>query len=85
MLFAEGYPAQVQMRSDFIDLAETSGDSRSRVVKYLEWSANTPPGTKVQLRSRSGNSLREIYTFYDRKGDAITESKWNSGTAFALC
>ena len=78
MLFAEGYPAQVQMRSDFIDLAETSGDSRSRVVKYLEWSANTPPGTKVQLRSRSGNSLREIYTFYDRKGDAITESKWNS-------
>ncbi|MEE3232961.1 MAG: discoidin domain-containing protein [Candidatus Latescibacterota bacterium] len=78
MLFAEGYPAQVQMRSDFIDLAATNGDGRPRVIKQLEWSAHTPPGTKIQLRSRSGKSLRKVYTFYDRKGDAITEKKWNS-------
>ena len=78
MLFSQGHPAQVEMRSDFIDLAETAGDGRPRVIEQLTWEAETPPGTKIQLRSRSGNALREVYTFYDRKGDIVSETVWNS-------
>lgn len=78
MLFSQGHPAKVEMRSDFIDLAIAAGDGRPRVIERLVWEAETPPGTKIQLRSRSGNTLREVYTFYDRKGDAVSEENWKS-------
>ncbi len=78
MLFSPGYPAQVTLRSDFIDLATTSGDGRPKVIRHLSWRADLPTGTRLQLRSRSGNQLQNVYTFYDRKGEAVTEEKWLS-------
>ena len=78
MLFSAGHPAQVNMRSDFIDLASQAGNGRPQVIERLTWEADLPPQTKIQLRSRSGNALRELYTFFDRKGDIVTEEKWNS-------
>ena len=78
MLFSSGHPAQVNMRSDFIDLASQAGNGRPQVIERLTWEAELPSQTKIQLRSRSGNALRELYTFFDRKGDIITEEKWNS-------
>ena len=76
MLFSPGYPAQVVLRSGFIDLGEVIGDGRSKTIKNLSWDAELPPNTRMQMRSRSGNSLKEEYTFYDKKGDVITEEKW---------
>lgn len=81
MLFSPGHPAQVTLLSDFIDLAAVSGDGRPRVIKSLTWDAELPSGTRLQLRSRSGNALQEEYTFFDRKGEAITQDKWNSSPA----
>ena len=78
MLFSEGHPAKVDMRSDFIDLAARAGDGRPRVIERLKWEAEVPTRTKIQLRSRSGNALQEVYTFFDKKGDAVTEEKYNS-------
>jgi hypothetical protein len=78
MLFAEGHPAQVDLRSDFIDLAAEAGDGRPKVIKELAWEAELPPRTRIQLRSRAGNALQEVYIFRDRKGDIVTEEKWNS-------
>ena len=78
MLFSPGYPARVEMRSGFVDLATEAGDGRPQVIERLTWEAELPPQTKIQLRSRSGNALRELYTFSDRKGDIVTEEKWNS-------
>ena len=78
MLFSAGHPAQVNMRSDFIDLAARAGSDRPQVIERLTWEAKLPPRTKIQLRSRSGNALQELYTFFDRKGDIVTEEKWNS-------
>ncbi len=78
MLFSDGYPAQVDMRSDFIDLAAVSGDGRPRVIKALHWDAELPEGTRLQLRSRSGNALESVYAFYDRKGEVITQQSWQS-------
>ena len=78
MLFSAGYPARVEMRSDFVNLAAAAGDGRPKVIERLVWDADLPPQTRIQLRSRSGNALQEVYTFSDRKGDVVTEEKWNS-------
>ncbi len=78
MLFSPGYPAEVTMRSDFIDLGTERGDGYPKVIKSLHWDADIPPGTQLQLRSRSGNQLRQLLTFYDKKHDEVTETKYNS-------
>ncbi len=78
MLFSPGHPAEVIMRSNFVDLGEEAGDGRPKVIKSLNWDANLPPGTRLQLRSRSGNTLGNVYDFYDKKGDIVTEEKYKS-------
>jgi len=78
MLFSPGHPAELIMHSSFIDLGEEAGDGRPKVIKSLYWDADLPPGASLQLRSRSGNTLGNVYDFYDKKGDLITEEKYNS-------
>ena len=78
MLFSPGYPAQVSLRSGFIDLGQIADDERPKVIKALHWNADLPPATRMQLRSRSGNALAPVYTFHNKIGEAITEEKWNS-------
>jgi len=78
MLFSPGHPAEVVLRSPFIDLGTEVGDGRPKVIKGLHWDADLPLGAKLQLRSRSGNTLDPLYTFYDRKGDEVTEDRWKS-------
>ena len=78
MLFSPGYPAQVVLRSGFIDLGQLAGDDRPKAIKGLRWEATTPDQTRLQVRSRSGSTLQEIYTFYDKKGEQVTETRYKS-------
>lgn len=78
MLFSDGYPAQVSLRSPYLDLGTLAGDQRPKVIRALDWQADLSPATEVRLRSRSGNTLEEVYTFYDKKGEQVTEARWNS-------
>jgi len=78
MLFSPGYPARVLLTSNFIDLGQEAGDGRPKVIKELHWDADLPAGTRLQLRSRAGNDLAPVYTFYDKKGAQVSEAKWNS-------
>ena len=78
MLFSPGYPAQVVLRSGFIDLGQLAGDDRPKAIKRLRWEATRPEATRLQVRSRSGNTLQERYTFYDKKGDEVTETRYKS-------
>ncbi len=77
-LFSPGYPAQVELQSAFINLGEEAGDGRPKVIKSLHWDADLPPGTRMQLRSRSGNALAPVFTFRNKLGEEITEEKWTS-------
>jgi hypothetical protein len=81
MLFTDGFPAEVVVKSDFIDLGQISGDGRPKVIKSVNWEAQLPPDTKMQLRSRSGNTLGANLTFFDRAGNPITEARWSSAPA----
>ena len=50
MIYGRGFPREVRFGSGLIDL----GDDKN--VTALRWDADTPPGTAVEIRSRSGNS-----------------------------
>ena len=78
MLFSPGHPAEVVMRSDFIDLGTAAGDGRPKVISNLSWDADIPPGARLQVRSRSGNTQGEVYAFHDKIGESVTEEKWLS-------
>ena len=78
MLFSPGYPAQVVLLSGFIDLGQLAGDGRAKAIKRLRWEATMPDQTRLQVRSRSGNTLQEFYTFYDKKGEEVTETRYGS-------
>ena len=78
MLFSPGHPAEVVMHSDFIDLGTAAGDGRAKVISHLSWDADIPPGTRLQVRSRSGNTQGEVYAFHNKIGEPVTEEKWLS-------
>ena len=78
MLFSPGYPAQVVLLSGFIDLGQLAGDDRPKAINRLRWEATTPDQTRLQVRSRAGNTLQELYAFYDKKGDEVTETRYGS-------
>ena len=70
-LFGEGFLPEVQLESDLIRL----GGSRNLVS--LEWDAHTPPGTEVQLQTRTGDTLGEIVYYFKKDGTEISETAYN--------
>ena len=70
-IFGEGFPSEVDFRSPLIDLG--SGKN----LNSVEWSGDEPPGTRIELRTRTGNEVLETYTFRDKNGKEVTERKYN--------
>ena len=42
----------------------------------IEWEADTPPGTSVQIQTRTGNEVSEAYRYYDSGGVEVSEGKY---------
>ena len=57
-------------RSPLIDLR---GDKQLNAIR---WQADVPPGTRLEVRSRTGNELLQHITYRDKDGNEITEKKW---------
>ncbi len=70
-VYGEGYPLAVGFRSPLIDLE--SGKN----LNSLEWQAQTPLGTHIEIRSRTGNEVVEQYTFHDKNGKEVTERRYD--------
>jgi len=70
-IFGEGYPQQVKFTSPLIDL-----DS-GRNLNSVEWGGDIPPGTRVEIRTRTGNEVNEVYTFYDKNGKQVTQKRYD--------
>ena len=77
-MFSPGYPAEVAIQSNFLDLSALAGDGQPKVLKALHYDADLPPNTQIELRSRSGNAMGEVYTFHNKIGEVVTEEKWKS-------
>lgn len=70
-VFGEGYPASTIMQSPIYDLGAV------RNAAALSWQVEAPAGTRVEIRSRTGNLLQELYVFHDKNGKEVTERKYN--------
>jgi hypothetical protein len=70
-MFGEGFPAEIRLESPILDLGGL------RAVTTLDWDAITPPGTRVNIRTRTGNQLSEETLFFDKSGKQITERKYD--------
>lgn len=71
MFYGEGFVAEVGMTSDLIQL----GTSKNLIS--IEWDADTPPGTRVELRTRTGDDLVSQQVYYNSAGAVVTESRYN--------
>ena len=64
-IYGQGHPPAVVLTSDLIDL----GAGKS--LTTLTWEAETPPGTAVEIRTRSGDDLREVHYYFKKDGTQL--------------
>lgn len=69
-IYGVGVAREVAIRSPLIDLQE------ARNLIAVRWEAETPPGTRLEVRSRSGNEIRETLTYHDKDGKEVTARRW---------
>lgn len=70
LLYGEGYVAVAHLTSDVIDLGGRKG------LVTIEWDADTPEGTSLEISTRTGNVLAEEQIFHDSDGRVVTEDRW---------
>ena len=68
--FGEGYPLSVALRSPILDLGGRKN------VTGLEWAGQEPPGTGLEIRSRTGDELQSTVSFHDKDGKEVTQRTW---------
>lgn len=69
-VFGEGFPGELTLRSPIIDLEER------RNFGAVEWSGSAPAGTRIEVRTRSGDGVERQLIFRDRNGQEVTEQRW---------
>ena len=70
-VFGEGFPQNLEFRSHIIDFQSPKS------LNALSWEADIPPSTRLEIRSRSGNEVENLLTYYDKNGKEVTERKYN--------
>jgi len=70
-VFGEGFPAALTALSPIFDLGG------KKTISVLDWQAQVPPNTRLEIRSRTGNLLDEEYSFYDKNGKEVTARKYD--------
>ena len=70
-LYGNGFIAEVDMVSNFIDLGGSSS------IRRLTWDADLPEGTHIKIRSQTGDTFFIEQKFYHKNGIEISEAQWN--------
>ena len=70
-VFGEGFPQNLEFSSHIIDL------QNPKSLNALSWDADIPPGTRLEVRSRSGNAVESQLTYYDKNDKEVTERKYD--------
>jgi hypothetical protein len=69
-IFGQGFPRNLEFSSHIIDL------DGPKSLNAVSWAAQVPPGTRLEVRSRSGNEVKNQLTYYDKNGKEVTEKKY---------
>ncbi len=70
MVYGFGFPRDAQFASGLIDLGANKN------VTALRWNADTPPGTALEIRSRSGDALDLSITHHDKNNKVVTATRY---------
>ena len=76
MLYGRGYLPEVTLTSPLIDL----GGNKN--LMSIHWDADTPPGTEIRIRTRTGDDLMEVKRFFKKNGMEVTELQYNKLLVF---
>ena len=71
-LFTTAYPAEVELTSNLVSLPG------ARNFGAISWDADTPPGTSLEIRTRTGDLLGKVVRFFDKNGVEITFDSWKN-------
>ncbi len=69
-IYGAGHHPEVELKSGLIPL------QGAKNLVSIEWEADTPPGTAVQIQTRTGNEVAEAYRYYDSGGVEVSEGKY---------
>ncbi|MBM3276758.1 MAG: hypothetical protein FJY95_01570 [Candidatus Handelsmanbacteria bacterium] len=69
-LYGRGYQPRVELESDLIRLGA------SRNLLRLDWDAQTPPGTQVQIQTRTGDDLQEELHYFKKDGTEVSAEQY---------
>lgn len=69
-VFGEGFPREVMMHSPLLDLSD------GKNLNAVRWEADSPPGTRIEISTRTGNQVARLLTFRDKNLKEVTERKW---------
>jgi hypothetical protein len=70
MIYGTGHPIEVQFNSPLINLGGTKN------LNTVEWQGEVPPGTRIEIRSRTGNEVVPQFVFHDKNGKVVTEKRY---------
>lgn len=69
---SEGYPARISIESIDMPL----GGARS--IRRVEWDADLPPGTRVEVQTQTGNGFQNIKRYYLSNGKEVTKERYET-------
>ena len=68
-VYGEGYVSDVTLESPRIRLG-------MKGLSSIHWEGESPPDTKLEIRTRTGNTLKEEKHYYDRNKRELTAREW---------
>ena len=76
-LYGRGFLPQVQLTSSMIELGRNA-----RILSTITWDAETPAGTQVQVRTRTGNRLEQVIQYFTKNGLEVNEAQYRKLLSF---
>ena len=77
LLYGFGFLPQVTLQTPAIELGDAP-----RILSNIFWEAQTPPGTQLHIRTRTGNRLTEDKHFFNKQGVEVTEADYRKTLSF---
>ena len=75
--YGHGFLPQVTLTSVPIELG-----TNPRVLSTISWEAETPTGTQIRLRTRTGNTLKQDIRYFTTTGLEVTKEKYRKLLSF---